>query len=746
MSGEGEERNARNQFGTFGGVFTPCLLTILGVIMYLRAGFVVGEAGVFKAVLILIIAKLITTLTTLSTSAIATNMTVRGGGAYYLISRVLGPDYGGAIGIVLFLAQALSIPFYVLGFTEAVVTTFPTLQPYAPAIAFTCAFLMLTMAYIGAGWALRAQYLIMSLLFASIIVFMGGALLRFSPHTFAANWHSHFTVIEPGKTGGPTYSFWTVFAIYFPAVTGIMAGLSMSGDLKNPARSIPAGTLAAVGTGFIVYLLQIILCAGAFPRKELISHPYQLLVENALLGTGFLVMAGMFAASLSSALGSCMGAPRVLQAVARDNILGFLKPFKRGTARGDEPRPALLLSGLLTFCVLAWAFISHGSNALNIVATLITEFFLYTYGMLNLAAFVEAVGGNPSFRPRFRWFHWSTALAGGIGCISVAVIIDPIQAVVALIVLSFLVWHIKQRRFQVTFGDARRGLVFAAVRDNLIRLSRMENSPKNWRPACLVFSGNPEHREALVTYAVWLEAGKGLVYLVNVLEGPREQYAPYRDTAIKQLDDFCKKEDLNAFPVVVVDENIDRAMSNVMQALRVGPIQPNLVIFGWPDNTRIVDSLRLASSLNMSLVFIHEGNRGLRTGRKRIDIWWRGTQNGSLMLLLAHLLSRNWEWADTTIRILRLVDTVEARESTYNALKSLLEESRFDATVRVVVSQDPFKTVLEKESGDADCIFLGFILPATSREAVWHARIQEFLCPGPTTILVHSAETEDILS
>ena len=338
-----------HRFGTFGGVFTPSILTILGAIMFLRAGFVVGEAGVLRAVVILVMSTAITYLTSLSIGAVSTNMQVRGGGAYFLISRVLGPEFGGAIGIVLFVAQALSVPFYILGFAEALAASVPALAPYFTLVALTAALLLFGVAYVGAGWSIRVQYVIMAVLGLSIVAFMGGALSLYDPATFSANLGTGYTQIA-GASGATaqSYTFWSVFAIYFPAVTGILAGVNMSGDLKDAARSIPKGTLAAISVGLVIYLVQILILGGAFDRGELIARPFEILRDNALWGTGILVVAGVFAATLSSALGSYLGAPRILQAVARDKLLRPLQAFARGSAQGDEPRPALVLTGLIT--------------------------------------------------------------------------------------------------------------------------------------------------------------------------------------------------------------------------------------------------------------------------------------------------------------------------------------------------------------------------------------------------------------
>ena len=739
----------RNRFGAFPGVFTPCLLTILGVILFMRANFVVGQAGILGAILILLLAKAISLFTALSASAIATNMQVRGGGAYYLISRVLGPEFGGAIGIVLYLAQGVSVPFYVLGFTEALVQTIEPLKPHYNAIAFGTAAVLLVVTYVGAGWAIRLQYVIMGILALAILSFMSGALLRFSPETLTENLHGGYTALPAGRQGGD-YSFWMVFAIYFPAVTGIMAGLNMSGDLDNPARAIPRGTLAAIGVAFLVYLAQILICGGAFSREALTERPYLVIKEHALFGGGLVVAAGMFAATLSSAIGSFMGAPRVLQAVSRDRILPTLRPFAKGARKGDEPRRAIVFTGVLTFAVLAWAARTSGGHALNLVAQVITMFFLCTYGMLNVAAFIEAWGENPSFRPRFRLFHWTTALAGGAGCVVVAFIIHPPSATVAVSILAALVWWIRRRELSGTFGDARRGFLYKAVRTSLLRLAEMKDTPRNWRPTSLAFVGNPEPRDALVNYAVWLEAGRGIVFLVNILEGPLDEYGRFRDTARRQLEDFCAKRNIHAFPVVVVDEDLERAMACVMQATSIGPVHPKIALFGWSQQiNRVASSLRqyqLAHSLEMGVVIINEGTEEFRHGPKRVDIWWRGRKNGGLMVLLAHLLAHNWEWAHTEVRLLRVIENEAGRVSTLEDLDRLLHEARVNATAQVIVSDRDFVEILHEESADSDCVFLGFEPPDEGAETDWHRRTQAMLSERATTILVCAVDGQDLIT
>ncbi len=743
-----KQSTTRNRFGTFGGVFTPSILTILGVIMFMRANFVIGQAGVIGALSILVVAKCITLSTSLSLAAISTNIRMRGGGSYFIISRVLGVEFGGAIGIALFFALALSIPFYILGFAEALVRSYPVLVPHFQLITLSTAVMLFALAFFGAKWAIKTQYMIMIFLFLAIIAFLGGALVQFSFDTLQQNLYPQYTATDLQDGMAPLFSYWVIFAIYFPAVTGIDAGVNMSGDLEDPARSIPRGTLTAIGVGFLVYFAQIVLCGGAYERSDLITTPYRLLQDNALFGWTILVTLGVVAATLSSALGSYLGAPRVLQAVSRDKILNFLRFFSKGSKKGNEPRRALILTCVLTIIVLLWAGNESGGASLNGVAALISMFFLYSYGMINLAAFIEDFGGNPSFRPQFRYFHWSTALLGGIGCTVVAFLINWKAGLIAIFIIMLLLWYLKAQRLIAKFGDARRGFIYKQTRNNLLRLRRMPEDSKNWRPNILVFSGNPMEREEIIAYAAWIESRRGIVYLANVLVGDFAELSPRRPGAVQQLTQFCNEKNYPAFPVVVAAEKLEQGISMLLQATAIGPIRPNLAVFGWSGKMErrqsYIKELRTASTLGMSLALIEINEMPKPEEPKRIDIWWRGHKNGALMLLIAFLLCENWEWKNARIRVLRVVENEEGRLPAEEALQKMIDLARVEGDVEVVMEEESFSRVLHKYSADATCVILGFELPEIADEAEWHDNYRSFVDEIPTTILVNSLGGEDL--
>lgn len=734
------EGSTPNRFGTFGGVFTPSILTIFGVIMFMRSGFVVGQAGIGGALLILLFAKSITFLTALSVSAISTNTKVEGGGAYYLISRVLGPEFGGAIGLALFGGQALSVPFYILGFTEALVATFPDLAPHALPINGTVALVLFVLTWFGARYAIRIQYVILTLLGLAILSFLLGAATRFEAARFADNFRAAFT-------GG--HSFWTIFAIYFPAVTGIMAGINMSGDLADPGRSIPRGTLLAVGVGALVYGIQILLEGGAYDRAALVERPFETLRDGAVLAGGALVVAGVFAATLSSAIGSLMGAPRVLQALARDRLIGALAPFARGARGSGEPRRALLLTGGITACVLLLAGRGAGGRGFfDVVASVVTMFFLFTYGTVNVAAFVESAAGNPSFRPRFRWFHWGSALAGALGCLGVAFLIHWPSALAAAALLALVYAVLSRSSLQFVFGDARRGLRFTQVRSGLASLAAMPVHPKNWRPTMLVLSGNPHRRLQLVDFATWLEGGRGIVTLAEVVIGDLEHPLDLRRAGLRRLESFIAEHELDAYPEVVVAESLDASLPILLQSQGIGPLKPNLVMLGWsaePDRVvAFARTLRTVSRLGMSLVVYAGRELPDLTDEPHIDLWWRGRGNGSLMLLLAHLLRGNPAWRGARLRVLRVVPEDPGREPAEASLRGLIEGARIDAEATAVVSKRPFVEILAEYSGDATLVILGMALPDDGEEAAFHARLSAFLAPLRTVLLVHSSGDADL--
>ena len=418
----------------------------------------------------------------------------------YLISRSLGVEFGGAIGLVFFLAQAISVAMYVIGFAEAVVDTLQLSDSAIVWIGSLTNVAVFVCVMIGAEWTVKVQYLILAILAAALLSFFVGA----GQACDFSLWRINAT---PQFQGGD--NVFTMFALFFPAVTGIMAGANMSGDLRDPGRSIPVGTLAAVIVTAVIYFAEAMLLAGCRPRDLLIGE--RLILADIAYWPA-LITAGVFAATLSSALGSMMGAPRILQAFARDNIFRSLRFFGTGSGPRGEPRRAIVLSFVIAeTCVLL--------ADLNTIAPLITMFFLITYGLLNLATFYEAITKNPSYRPRFRYCHWSTSLVGAAGCLAVMYLIDWCWASVSIVLIGLLHGTIGRKEVEARWGDLQSGLLFERTRSNLLRLEEELHHPKNWRPIILALSGASWDRPHLAVYGHWFTSGHGILALGQVIQG-----------------------------------------------------------------------------------------------------------------------------------------------------------------------------------------------------------------------------------
>lgn len=692
-SGEGLQGNPQARFGTFGGVITPSVLTILGVIMFMRFPAVVGYGGLWVALLILLVSKAITFITALSISAISTNMRVRGGGAYYLISRSLGVEFGGMIALFFFAAQAIAVSIYIFGFTEAVFSAFPGMGISFIFAATITNIIVFTFVFIGAGWTVRIQYGILAVLLLSIGSFWIGALDNFSLDVLVSN-------LEPVWSGD--HKLFTLFALFFPAVTGIMAGVNMSGDLKDPARAIPRGTLTAIVSTAFIYLSIAVLLAAGNTRSALVG-PGFIMKDNAVFGG--LIYAGVICATLSSALGSMMGAPRILQAFAKDNVFPRLKWLGKGSGSVNEPRRAIII----TFLV-AQAGIMTG--AIENVAPIITMFFLITYGTVNLACFYEKVSGNPSFRPTFKFHHWAVALAGALGCLTVMFLINAIWAALAILAVSGVYILISRAEIIVQWGDLQSGLAFQKARRALLSLEKDAYHPKNWRPSILALSGGAWNRLNLVRYAGLLSSNRGLVSLAQIITGELEDRFDRQLEAEKQIQKFIRQKNMEAFPVVVVDESFEDGLKALLQCHGVGGMKPNTVLLGWsgdPGKKGIFHMIiRIARKMRKSLLIVRcsdpENDREVPEGN--INIWWTDQNNGPLMLMMGFLLRENLEWRDCPIQILRTVPPMADVDNVKMEMKKVLSDSRIEADVVVLPTGDPLASV-EKAMFPSAVLFAG---------------------------------------
>lgn len=713
-------KNAK--LGTFLGVFTPTILTILGVIMYLRFGWVVGQVGLFKTLLIVLLANLISLLTALSLSAIATNSHVGVGGAYFMISRSLGLEIGGAIGFPLFFSQALSVTLYAFGLAESLKFVWPGV-PVSSA-AFLIIVLVALLSFRGATFALRTQIPVLVLIGLSLLALASGTL--WGPGIEAAT-----SPVAPFEKAG----FWLVFAVFFPAVTGIMAGLSMSGDLAAPSRSIPRGSVAATLAGFLIYLTVPVLLYFSADPASLIEDP---LIWNriALFGP-WLVLPGLWGAIFSSAVGSMLGAPRTLQALAMDRLA---PRFLAGSnSAGAEPRLGMFVTFALS---LAAVFLGD----LNTVATVATMIFLSVYGTVNIVAALEHISGNPSWRPTLN-IHWALSLAGGLGCFGVMFLIHWPATLFAMAVELALWLLLKRRARKDAWGDVRRDLYETLIRWALGKLNSRPMTARNWRPHILVFVSNVEKRLDLARFGAWFAENRGVVSICELYHG--DILVLDVDTTERQeiINTVLKNHGIAAFGEVNIVQNLERGVLTVAQSNGIAGMESNTVLVGWPDDRkRLVNFLRVIRSLkhlNKSMI-IGKTNplKSFREGEKQnIHIWWGGLKrNGDLLLLLAYLLTRNPEWRNARIRILSIASNELMKDQTERFLAQLIPEIRIDADVEVTIrdENESIVNVMHRESAGADVVLLGLATPEDGEEEAYADRLAELASGFKSCFFVHN--------
>jgi hypothetical protein len=381
---------------------------------------------------------------------------------------------------------------------------------------------------------------------------------------------------------------------------------------------------------------------------------------------------------------------------------------------------------------------------LDQIAPIITMFFMVTYGYLNLATFKESYTRNPSYRPTFRYTHWSIALFGTLACGAVMCIIAPRWALVAVVLMALLHWSISRRRVRATWGDVHSGAAYERARKELLRLGDERYHPKNWRPSILALSGGAGARVRLAAFGHWLCAGRGVLSLAQVITGEVEDLVERRQGQERVLRSFIREQGFAAFPAVVVAADRHAGIEALVQCHGLGAFRPNTVLAGWSSDLDqaedFLDTLRTVSRLGQNLLLLStaDGEDPLRVPAGTVDVWWRGKQNGPLMVILAHLLVQNEAWRDRPVRLLRVVASEAAREETARHLVELLDTARIRATVEVIVDSDPIAAI--HRASDATAVtFLGFELPAEGDEpSAFLDRSEDLLSGLGTVFLVHS--------
>ena len=712
-------------FGAFKGVYLPSTLTIFGVIMYLRLGWVLGNVGLFWTLVIVTMGSSITFLTGLSISATATNMKVKGGGAYFMISRSLGIEAGAAVGLPLFLAQAIGISFYIAGFAESVHNLFPQIPLIA--IGVGSLIFLTVLAYISADVALKTQLFIFIIIAASLVSFFFGGV---PAGGFKA----------PDTSLLSTASFWVVFAVFFPAVTGIEAGISMSGDLENPSKALPLGTLAAVLSGYFIYMAIPIFLSFFVPKEILLSNP-MIMKEVAFIG--HIIILGIWGATLSSALGALLGAPRTLQALARDHVVPQF--LGKGFGLQDTPRIATAISFLIALSGILLGDI-------NAIAPVLSMFFLTSYGVLNLIAGFEGLIGNPSWRPTFRT-PWSLSLAGAFFCLAAMFMIDPGATFIAVFIIFLIYYGMTKRHLSARWSDLRRSVLMFFARQSIYRLEDFEPDARSWRPNILVLTGSPMQRLYLVQLADAITHGKSFLTVVSIISKdgmPEERIKNLR----KSVKEFIKKQHIPAFVEVKISSGVIEGAKELVRSYGMGPLIPTTYLLGETEKesqfVQFVELIQLIHYSKRNVVIVRQGKVSQKNNPKvkQIHVWWGGQRkNAGLMLALGYMLQTSPEWKKSKLVLKTIVGNEADREKALDQAEKFLSEGRLAAEIKVLVENantDFIDTTIRRFSKDADLLFLGMRPPVAEESvdqyAMYYKKLIQRTAKFPPTALVLAAE------
>ncbi|RXM33031.1 Solute carrier family 12 member 3 [Acipenser ruthenus] len=752
---EGEEGESADKppgepvrFGWVKGVMIRCMLNIWGVILYLRLPWITGQAGIGLTWVIVLLSSSITGITGLSTSAIATNGKVKGGGTYFLISRSLGPELGGSIGLIFAFANAVAVAMHTVGFAE---TVRDLLREYDSTmvdptndiriIGVITVTILLGISLAGMEWEAKAQVLFFFVIMISFVNYIVGTIIPATPEKQSKGFFSYqagiFSENFVPDWRGPDGSFFGMFSIFFPSATGILAGANISGDLKDPAVAIPRGTMLAIFWTTVSYLtisatigscvlrdasgnindtieMPPIGCEGLdcsygwnfteCAKNHNCQHGLLNYYQTISMVSGFapLITAGIFGATLSSALACLVSAPKVFQCLCKDNLYPLIGFFGKGYGKNDEP-----IRGYMLTYVIAVGFILIAE--LNTIAPIISNFFLCSYALINFSCFHASITNSPGWRPSFKYYSKWASLLGAIISVVIMFLLTWWAALIAIGIVIFLLGYVLYTRPAINWGSSVQASSYNRALSCSVGLNEVDDHIKNYRPQCLVLTGAPGFRPAMVDLVGTFTKNLSLMTCGNVIIGPRKQKMPEVSRADRHVKWLNNRKSKSFYTGIVADD-LRSGVQILMQASGLGRMKPNVLVMGFKNNWKsdnpsnmenyigiIHDAfdfnygiclLRMKEGLDISRTMQAHVNPGFEAGddshgngsvaaytvngtldpealvaeqqtttvfqsqqgKKTIDIYWL-FDDGGLTLLIPYLLTRKKRWRNCKVRV-----------------------------------------------------------------------------------------------
>ncbi|SMO67057.1 Amino acid transporter [Saccharicrinis carchari] len=706
------QKTLTNPNASFGAmpVFMTAISTILGAILFLRFGWAIGNVGFVGVITIIIIGHLVTVPTALAVAEIATNQKVQGGGAYYIISRSFGLNIGGAIGIALYLSQAISVAFYIIAFGEAFDAIIPYLNLSLDPVLFKKLITLLMMGILsavvlirGANIGMKALYVVVGILFLSIfMVFLGSP--TGETVTFELN----------EKTSDPK-PFFYVFTILFPAFTGIAAGLGLSGDLKDPKRAIPRGTLWATLVGMVVYIAIAYKMTMSASTEELASD--QLVMQRIAIW-GPIIPIGLAAATLSSAIGSILVAPRTLQAIGFDDIFPY-PILNRWLAKGKEKDNDPVNGTIVTIVI---AFFFTGIGDVNFVAQIISMFFMVTYGVICLISFLEHFAADPAFRPTFKHNRWYYSLAGAVFSFWLMFKMDTTYAFLSILIMGLIYMVItKYRPERRGLEKLFKGVMFQLSRQIQIFVQRAnkEEAHYNWRPFAVCVSADSFERQSAFDLLGWISHKYGFGTYIHYVQGMLTYQTNQQSSEIlERLINRAKGSNTRVYIDTIISPSYTSAIAQVIQLSGISGKGSNLILFEFPSNNpaslkNALDNYALFNSCKMDVCLLNTSIKGFGY-KKEIHVWIgrHDFYNANLMILMAYIILGHPDWKKGFIKIYFLApsdDIDRERKKWLDLIKSgRLPIAPGNVQMILFSEGDRKEEIIRNKSHDADLTITGF--------------------------------------
>ncbi|MBW8051149.1 MAG: amino acid permease [Cytophagales bacterium] len=716
----------KSGFGTL-PVFLTAISTILGAIMFLRFGYAVGNVGLFYALAIILIGHMITIPTAMAISEIATNQKVEGGGEYFIISRSFGLKIGGAIGIALYFSQAISVAFYVIAFAQAFQPIFDFLfaqfdlqvKDYRWVSLPAVLILIRLIVTKGAKLGVKLLYVVAGVLFVSLLLFFLGD----TDHSVAWTNINYFDKVENAD------KFIIVFAICFPAFTGMTAGVGLSGNLRNPAKSIPLGTLAATFLGMLVYVAIVFKLSLSVSPEDLANDQ---LVMSRIALWGPIIPIGLAAATISSAIGSFLVAPRTLQALSGDRIFPFAfinNWLEKERKRDNEPVNAALFTS-----VIAIGFVLI--NDVNIVARIISMFFMVIYGALCSISFLEHFAADPSYRPTFK-SKWYLSLTGAVMCFFLMFQMDKGYAILSISIMILIYLGISiYKKDQKGLITLFQGAILQFSRQVQVYLQKADKDVRDehWRPSIVCISSHSFNRVAAFDVLKWISYKYGFGTYIHLINGylSTETYVESK-LALAKLISLSKETKSNVYFDTLVSPSYTTAIAQVIQLPGFTGKENNMIMFEFGKNNPaylgdIINNFQLMQSTDFDICFLQSTEKGFIGSRtKEIHIWItsKDYKNANLMILLGYIILGHPDWKKGSIKLFALYPEQELEEQK-EKLMSLVKSGRLSISAKNinVVAQIQNKDVRElinENSVEADLTIVGF-----RSEAIKHKSVELF--------------------